>query len=160
MPSVIIVGAGPAGAALGYLLAHRGIDVTLLERQKDFSREFRGEVLMPSGVEAIEEMGLSGPMATVSHQFQESITVYLNGSRVFSQELDAETFEDHPIQAISQPEFLEMLVGEAGKSSLFKLKRGASVKELLFEGERVVGVRARTPEGAVSYTHLTLPTKA
>lgn len=151
MPSVIIVGAGPAGATLAYLLAHRGIDVTLLERQQNSSREFRGEVLMPSGVEAIEEMGLTDAMASVPQQIQESITLYLNGSLVFSQEFDAELFQGHPPQAISQPHFLEMLIGEAEKSPRFKLERGASVKELLFEGTRVVGVRARTHEGERHY---------
>jgi len=43
MACLAFVGAGPAGAALAYLLARRGIDVTLLERQTDFAREFRGE---------------------------------------------------------------------------------------------------------------------
>ncbi len=38
-PSFIVVGAGPAGATLAYLLGSRGIDVTLLERQHDFERE-------------------------------------------------------------------------------------------------------------------------
>ena len=56
--SVIVVGAGPAGATLGYLLASRGVSVTLLERYRDFAREFRGEVLLPSGLEALQEMGL------------------------------------------------------------------------------------------------------
>ncbi|WP_425160350.1 FAD-dependent oxidoreductase, partial [Candidatus Binatus sp.] len=46
MPNAVIVGAGPAGALLAYLLARRGVAVTLLERQTDFSREFRGEILM------------------------------------------------------------------------------------------------------------------
>jgi 2-polyprenyl-6-methoxyphenol hydroxylase-like FAD-dependent oxidoreductase len=32
--------------------------VTLLERQTDFAREFRGEALMPSGVDAFAQMGL------------------------------------------------------------------------------------------------------
>lgn len=151
MPSALIVGAGPAGATLAYLLAHRGVDVTLLERQLDFSREFRGEILMPSGAMAIEEMGLSEAMANVSSQVQESISVYLNGKRVFRQELTADTLQEAPFQAISQAEFLEMVVSEAGKSPRFQLLRGASVKELLFEGERVVGVRARTEAGEKSF---------
>ena len=46
MGHVVIVGAGPAGASLAYLLSGRGIQVTLLERQRDFAREFRGEILM------------------------------------------------------------------------------------------------------------------
>src|SRR5439155_790457 len=56
---IVVVGAGPAGAALAYLLARRGIDVVLLERHTDFAREFRGEGLMPSGVAAFAEMGLA-----------------------------------------------------------------------------------------------------
>ncbi|TMB41576.1 MAG: FAD-dependent oxidoreductase, partial [Deltaproteobacteria bacterium] len=55
---IVVVGAGPAGAALAYLLARRGIAVTLLERHTDFAREFRGEALMPSGVDAFVQMGL------------------------------------------------------------------------------------------------------
>jgi len=147
VPSALIVGAGPAGATLAYLLAHRGVDVTLLERQLDFSREFRGEILMPSGVMAIEEMGLNDAMAGVSRQVQKSISMYLNGRRIFKQELTADVLKKTPVQVISQPEFLEMVASEAGKSPRFHLLRGASVKELLFEGERVVGVRARTEAG-------------
>ena len=51
MGHVVIVGAGPAGASLSYLLARRGVEVTLIERRRDFSREFRGEVLLPGGLE-------------------------------------------------------------------------------------------------------------
>jgi 2-polyprenyl-6-methoxyphenol hydroxylase-like FAD-dependent oxidoreductase len=36
MARLAIVGAGPAGAASAYLLARRGIDVTLLEVRADF----------------------------------------------------------------------------------------------------------------------------
>jgi hypothetical protein len=57
MTQVAVAGAGPAGAALSYLLARRGIDVVLLERQTDFAREFRGEALMSTGVEAVRQMG-------------------------------------------------------------------------------------------------------
>ena len=54
MSSVVIIGAGPGGATLAYLLARRGIRVTLVERQSDFSRAFRGEVLLPSGLQPFQ----------------------------------------------------------------------------------------------------------
>ncbi|MEM7793988.1 MAG: FAD-dependent oxidoreductase, partial [Cyanobacteria bacterium P01_C01_bin.118] len=47
---VIIVGAGPAGASLAFLLARAGLRVTLLERETTFDRVFRGEGLMPAGM--------------------------------------------------------------------------------------------------------------
>ena len=147
MALVLIVGAGPAGASLAHLLAHRGVDVTLLERRRDFEREFRGEVLMPSGVEALEQMGLAQPLTAVPTQLLQWLEVYMNGRHIFSQELDAAGFRSHPPAAVSQPGLLEMLVAEAGKSPHFHFERGAAVKELLVEGDRVVGVRARTEDG-------------
>src|SRR5436309_7383147 len=64
---IVVVGAGPAGAALSYLLARRGIGVTLLERHTDFAREFRGEGLMPSGVAAFAEMRLEPALDALPH---------------------------------------------------------------------------------------------
>ena len=58
MSRVVIVGAGPGGSTLAFLLARRGIEVVLFERQTDFAREFRGEVLMPTGLEPFKQIGL------------------------------------------------------------------------------------------------------
>jgi len=147
MGHALIVGAGPAGASLAYLLAHRGIEVTLIERQGDFTREFRGELLMPSGVDALDQMGLRGALQTLPARVQDSIALYMNGRRVFRQELAGDWINTQPFQAVSQPHLLEMLVTEAGRSPHFRLERSTAVKELLFEEDRVVGVRARTKAG-------------
>jgi 2-polyprenyl-6-methoxyphenol hydroxylase-like FAD-dependent oxidoreductase len=143
---VLIVGAGPAGASLAHLLAHRGVQVTLLERQRDFAREFRGEFLMPSGIDALEQMGLGESLAAVPSYTLERGAFYLNGRLIFSVEIDAASQGERPPRAVSQPGLLEMLVAEAAKSPQFRLERGASVKELWVEGGRVVGVRARTED--------------
>src|SRR5262245_28574646 len=50
---VVVVGAGPAGMALAYLLARRGVGVTVLEAHADFARAFRGEGLQRSGIDAL-----------------------------------------------------------------------------------------------------------
>ena len=65
MGHVIIVGAGPAGASLASILAKRNIEVTLIERQRDFNREFRGELLLPSGINALETLGLKDKLAAI-----------------------------------------------------------------------------------------------
>jgi 2-polyprenyl-6-methoxyphenol hydroxylase-like FAD-dependent oxidoreductase len=57
-PSVLIAGGGPAGACLASLLARQGVAVTLVEASRRFDRQFRGQGLMPSGVEALAAMGL------------------------------------------------------------------------------------------------------
>ena len=55
---VLIVGAGPAGMSLAYLLSRRGIGVTVVESHHDFTRNFRGEGLQRSGIDAFRQMGL------------------------------------------------------------------------------------------------------
>ncbi|MEO1740780.1 MAG: FAD-dependent oxidoreductase, partial [Cyanobacteria bacterium J06629_9] len=65
---VIIVGAGPAGATLALLLARADVQVTLVEQTNDFDRVFRGEGLMPAGVDALFQMGLDDLLHTsVAH---------------------------------------------------------------------------------------------
>jgi 2-polyprenyl-6-methoxyphenol hydroxylase-like FAD-dependent oxidoreductase len=149
MASALIVGAGPAGASLAHLLAHRGIEVTLLERQSDFQREFRGEVLVPSGIEALEQMGVSAALAAVPVSRPQFFEVLLDRRSVFKFDLDSEFFDGRPPCALSQPALLEMFVDEAGKSGNFRFERGASVKDLLRRDGRVVGVRARLASGEV-----------
>ena len=148
MSRALIVGAGPVGASLAYLLARRGVAVTLLERRRDFAREFRGEVLMPSGIAALEQMGLEAQLDALPHETQRHIDLYLNGRAVFGGSLDA---RDSPrIMAVSQPALLEMLVREPGRQSSFELIRGASVTDLLREDGRITGLRMRGEDGSAT----------
>ena len=42
-----IVGGGPAGMMLGFLLARAGVEVLILEKHADFLRDFRGDTVLP-----------------------------------------------------------------------------------------------------------------
>jgi 2-polyprenyl-6-methoxyphenol hydroxylase-like FAD-dependent oxidoreductase len=53
-----IVGGGPAGMMLGFLLARAGVAVTVLEKHADFFRDFRGDTVHPSTLEVLFELGL------------------------------------------------------------------------------------------------------
>jgi 2-polyprenyl-6-methoxyphenol hydroxylase-like FAD-dependent oxidoreductase len=143
----IVVGAGPAGASLAFLLADRGIRVTLLERQSDFAREFRGEILLPSGIDALQQMGLANLLPSIPQSRPTTLSVYLNQNLVIELALEPALFAGRPPVAMSQPALLEMLVAEASKRPAFCFLRGALVRELLREEGRVVGVRAQTAEG-------------
>ena len=51
-----IVGGGPAGMMLGYLLARAGIEVQVLEKHADFLHDFRGDTVHPSTLETMHEL--------------------------------------------------------------------------------------------------------
>jgi 2-polyprenyl-6-methoxyphenol hydroxylase-like FAD-dependent oxidoreductase len=53
---------------LAYLLARSGVPVTVLERHKDFLRDFRGDTVHPSTLEVIYELGLLEDLLKVPHQ--------------------------------------------------------------------------------------------
>jgi len=146
MSSAIVVGAGPAGALLAYMLARRGVPVTLLERQTDFSREFRGEVLMPSGIAAMHEAGLRPQFDALPH-------LPIGTAQIFRGEQLVVTFplDGLPVRPriVPQPAMLEMIVAEPTKTKLpgFKLERGVTVRDLIYEKDRVVGVHADAHDG-------------
>ena len=143
MKNVVVVGAGPAGASIAYLLANRGIAVTLVERRRDFAREFRGEILMPSGIEALQQLGLGDALAQTDSHAASDFALYMNSKLIFTEKLDSEVFQGHPPLAISQPALLEAIVAEAEKLTTFTFVRGVSVKELVEDNETITGVTIR-----------------
>ena len=144
---ILIVGAGPAGAALAYLLARRGVAVTLLEKHSDFSRTFRGEGLQPSGIDALTQMGLSEQLSRLPQAPIRAAEFYQGGrrrARISNEGMDMGAF-------VSQPALLDMLTREAGRYPGFRLDLGVTVRDLLHEEGRVSGVRTDTPDGARDY---------
>jgi 2-polyprenyl-6-methoxyphenol hydroxylase-like FAD-dependent oxidoreductase len=142
---VVIVGAGPAGMALAYLLARRGVGVTVLETHHDFGRAFRGEGLQRSGIDAFRQMGLGEQFDRVPHVAVKTIELYSRGRLVFR---DASARHGRaPARAVSQPALLRMLADEAGKYPSFRLELGATMRDFLCENGRVVGVRASGDDG-------------
>lgn len=121
---VVIVGAGPAGALLSYLLSSRGVETILVERQSDFAREFRGEILMPSGIRALADAGLS--LDQIATSVPDTIEGYLNRRRFLF--IESEDFGATRPTAVSQPELLEGLVAMAERTGSFQLHRGHTVR--------------------------------
>src|SRR5512147_959863 len=68
-----IVGGGPAGMMLGFLLARAGVDVVVLEKHGDFLRDFRGDTIHPSTMEVMFELGLLDEFLTLPHQREDVI---------------------------------------------------------------------------------------
>src|SRR5271166_2214368 len=62
-----IIGGGPAGAVLAFLLARSGVPVTLLEMHKDFDRDFRGDTIHPTVLQILDEVGLAERLLQLPH---------------------------------------------------------------------------------------------
>lgn len=126
---VVIVGAGPTGAALSFLLARRGIDVELLEREDRFDRIFRGEALMPGGVEAIEQMGLGEKFNRLPRRTVECAELFIGGTRIIRADWP-EVAGKNAAQVVSQPALIEMFIDAARQYSNFKLRMDATIRDV------------------------------
>src|SRR6478752_6872336 len=76
-----IVGGGPAGMMLGYLLARAGVEVVVLEKHRDFLRDFRGDTIHPSTLQVMHELGLLDELLRLPHQRMTDGTAHF-GNRV------------------------------------------------------------------------------
>ncbi len=139
---VIIVGAGPAGTSLGLLLARSGIAVTLIEQELTFERVFRGEGLMPAGMEALSQMGLQTLLSRVPHCRLESWNIHLGGNQVFV--IPEPDLGEMSLSIVSQPALLQGIVDEASQYENFDFQTGCQVQDLLWDDHQVVGVKVKT----------------
>src|SRR5262245_61043112 len=135
--------------ALAYLLARRGVGVTVLETHLDFARVFRGEGLQRSGIDAFRQMGLGEQFDRLPHS--ELRTIELYSDRRLIVRTDAAAFGRRQTRVVPQPALLQLLADEAGKHPGFRLEVGVSVRDLLREDGRVVGVRASAADGPREY---------
>ncbi|WP_019506571.1 FAD-dependent monooxygenase [Pleurocapsa sp. PCC 7319] len=140
MAQVVIVGAGPTGATMALLLIKRGIKVKLIEASRDFKRLFRGEGLMPSGLDALEQMGLLELVADIPHQSFAAWEFILSGRTLFKVSEPIEP-GGKPCTTVSQPHLLAAIVQQAEKYSEFEFIQGEAVKDILSSNQRVSGVR-------------------
>jgi 2-polyprenyl-6-methoxyphenol hydroxylase-like FAD-dependent oxidoreductase len=139
MSQVVIIGAGPTGLTLAMLLAKRGITVKLVEASRSFKRTFRGEALMPSGLEAIEQMGLAAIVERIPHRPLAAWEFLIEHRSIFRVEEPIEP-GGQPCTLISQPDFLVAVLAEAMACPSFEFIDGTAVRDLLWQDERVVGV--------------------
>src|SRR5215204_2555277 len=145
---VLVAGAGPAGAATALLLARCGLDVTLVERERSFERVFRGEGLMPLGIDALFEMGLGGMLESIPGRKVESWNIWIDGKELLVIPEPAEELGERAMRVVSQPALLKRMVEEASRYPSFSFEQGARVRDLIRGARgRVVGAELETENG-------------
>jgi 2-polyprenyl-6-methoxyphenol hydroxylase-like FAD-dependent oxidoreductase len=142
-----IAGGGPAGMMLGFLLARAGIDVTVFEKHEDFFRDFRGDTVHPSTLEILYELGLIEEFLKLPHSKVRKLTGQIGETKLVLGDFSHLPAHCKFLAFMPQWDFLNFLADQGRKYPSFKLEMGAEVTGLLMDGERVTGVRVRTPRG-------------
>ncbi|MDB6023483.1 MAG: 2-polyprenyl-6-methoxyphenol hydroxylase [Pedosphaera sp.] len=142
-----IVGGGPAGVMLGFLLARAGVEVMVLEKHKDFFRDFRGDTIHPSTLELMHELGLLEDFLRQPHQELREITGHFGDQVIHIADFSRVPTRCKFIAIMPQWDFLNFVCEHARRYPQFHLYMETEVTDLLVENERIAGVRAATPNG-------------
>jgi 2-polyprenyl-6-methoxyphenol hydroxylase-like FAD-dependent oxidoreductase len=144
-----IVGGGPAGMMLGYLLGRAGIDTVVLEKHADFFRDFRGDTVHPSTLQVMDELGLIDGFLKLPHQQLQKMDGQFGGSSIRIADLSRLNVKYPFIAFMPQWDFLNFLRESGKRFCSLKVMMSADATDLIRAGAAVVGVKADTPEGPV-----------
>ncbi len=145
--SCAIAGGGPAGMMLGFLLARAGVDVVVLEKHADFLRDFRGDTIHPSTLEVMHELGLLDAFLKLPHQKVREIGGIVGDEKVVFADFTHLPTRCGYIAFIPQWDFLDFLADQGKRYPTFKLMMQADADDLLWDGDRVAGLKAKSPAG-------------
>ena len=145
MQTTCIIGGGPAGVMLGLLLARSGLPVTVLEKHKDFFRDFRGDTIHPSTLELMHELGLLDKLLQIRHTKVDHIAAIVGGERFEIGDLTHLPTHAKFVALMPQWDLLNFLSAEASRYPNFTLRLGWEVTGLVENNGVITGVRCNTP---------------
>jgi 2-polyprenyl-6-methoxyphenol hydroxylase-like FAD-dependent oxidoreductase len=144
-----IVGGGPAGMMLGYLLGRAGIDVVVLEKHADFFRDFRGDTVHPSTLQMMDELGLIDGFLKLPHQQLQMMDGLFGGTKLRIADLRRLNTKYPFIAFMPQWDFLNFLREAGQRFASLKVMMNTEAVDLIRRGDTITGVRAKTPDGLV-----------
>jgi 2-polyprenyl-6-methoxyphenol hydroxylase-like FAD-dependent oxidoreductase len=143
----LVVGGGPAGIMLAYLLARGGIDVVVIEKHADFLRDFRGDTIHPSTLGLMNELGLLDRFLTLPHGTIKTLTGTIGGETLTVADFTGLPAPMNQLVIMPQWDFLRFLADEGRKNPHFTLKMKWAATALMEQAGRIVGVHVDTPDG-------------
>ncbi|MDF2904398.1 MAG: hypothetical protein K0S25_2036 [Bacillus sp. (in: firmicutes)] len=138
---VCIVGAGPGGALLGYLLAKNNISTVVLERNSRIDKEFRGEHINEVGEHLLKKHNLYNKIQEYGILPMERIEYWDQGKPFKT--IYASSKEDHLGIHIPQNHLLSVLTNEAKQFPHYRLLMNTAVNDLIEDATgKYIGVKA------------------
>jgi flavin-dependent dehydrogenase len=145
---VVVIGGGPAGSSCSTLLAQHGCRVELFERER-FPRFHIGESLIPETYWVLKRLNML-PKMQASHFVKKYSVQFVNASGKLSAPFyfwDNKPHECSQTWQVARSEFDQMMLDNAREHGVH-VHEGVRVLDVLFEGERAVGVVVRDDDGA------------
>lgn len=142
-----IAGGGPAGMVLGVLLARAGLRVTVLEKHRDFLRDFRGDTMHPSTLQVMHELGWLHEFLKLPHQKVSEIGIDYAGRFMPVADFSRLPVACPYIALMPQWDFLNFLAEKGRQYPGFELHMQTEATDLVFTGDRVTGLKAVSPKG-------------
>ena len=146
-PEVVVIGGGPAGSTASALVAQRGRRVTLFERER-FPRFHIGESLIPETYWVLKRLGML-PKMQASHFVKKYSVQFVNAGGRLSAPFyfwDNKPHECSQTWQVVRSEFDRMMLDNAREHGV-DVHEGVRVLDVLFDGDRAVGVTVRGPDG-------------
>src|SRR5689334_7802030 len=144
-----IVGGGPAGMMLGYLLGRAGVETIVLEKHADFFRDFRGDTVHPSTLQVMDELGLIDGFLQLPHQQIQKMDGQFGGRSIRISDLGRLNARYPFIAFMPQWDFLNFLREQGGRFAALKVMMNANATDLVWSGDTVAGITAETPDGVI-----------
>jgi flavin-dependent dehydrogenase len=144
---VIVIGGGPGGSTSSTLIAQKGYKVELFEREK-FPRFHIGESLIPNTYFVLERLNML-PKLQGSHFIKKYSVQFVNQRGKLSEPFYFLDNKPHPSSQtwqVRRSEFDHIMLNNAREHGV-NVHEGVRVLEVLFEGDRAVGVRIKTEDG-------------
>jgi 2-polyprenyl-6-methoxyphenol hydroxylase-like FAD-dependent oxidoreductase len=154
----VIAGGGPAGMMCGFLLARAGVDVTVLEKHKDFLRDFRGDTVHPSTLQVMQELGLLEDFLKLPHTKIRTANLEIGDEHLTIGDFSRLPTACKFIALMPQWDFLDFLAREARKLPTFHLLMQTQASDLRIrkdgKRDRICGVLATSARDGGEKTDL------